>query len=112
MRFALLLALFFGLLPVAGASTSRTAHITVMSRSPVVVRGTGFRSSERVALTVSTTRTYKKTVTATRLGAIRAKFIGVSIGNCQIYSIWAKGNRGSSAVLRVIPECPPPAPSG
>ena len=112
MRFALVLSLFFGLLPVAGASTSRIAHITVTSRSPVIVRGTGFRSTERVVVTVSMTKTYKKTVTATRLGAIRATFTGVSISNCQIYSVRAKGNRGSTAILKVIPECPSLGPSG
>ena len=107
-----MLSLFFGLLPVAGASTSRTAHITVTSRMPVVVRGTGFWAGERVVVTVSITKTFKKTVTATRLGAIRARFTGVAIPNCKFYSVRAKGSRGSTAFLKVMPECPSSGPSG
>jgi hypothetical protein len=84
MRFALLLSLVFVLLPTASASTSsRTAHIELTSRSPVVVRGTGFWPSERVTVSVSAKATYKKVVTARRLGAFRVMFRGRTIGSCQ-----------------------------
>jgi hypothetical protein len=108
-RPALVLALFFGLLSAAGA-TSLTAHITVPSLSPVAVRGTGFHARERVTVTVSANSMRRKVVTATRLGAFRATFRGFSIGHCDVYTARAKGNRGSSAVVRVIPECAPSGP--
>jgi hypothetical protein len=111
MRLALVLALFLVLLPAAGAST-RTARITVPSRSPVAVRGTGFHASERVAVTVSAKTTRRQTVTASRLGNFRATFRSFSIGYCEAYSARASGNRGSRAVLKVIPECAPQGPSG
>jgi hypothetical protein len=107
MRFALFFSLVFVLLPTAGASTT-AAHITITSRSPVVVRGTGFRPSERVTVSVSAKSTYRKIVTASRLGAFRVTFRGMAIGACQFYSAQAKGSRGSTASLKVIPECAAP----
>lgn len=107
MRFALVFSFMFLLLPTASASiSSRTAHITITSRAPVVVRGTGFQPSERVTVTASAKSTHRKVVTATRLGAFRVTFRGFSIGNCQFYSAQAKGNRGSTASMKVIAECP------
>ncbi len=110
MRLALALALFFVLLPTAAASTG-AAHITVPSRSPVAVRGTGFRANERVTVTVSAKSTHTTRVTTNRLGNFRATFRGFSLGYCEIYSVRARGSRGSSAVLNVIPECAPQGPS-
>lgn len=107
MRSALLLSIIFLVLPTASAATSsRTAHITITSRSPVVVRGTGFQPSERVTVSVSAKATYKKVVIASRLGEFRAMFRGKTIGSCQFYSAQARGNRGSIASLKVIAECP------
>jgi hypothetical protein len=106
-RFAVVLALFLVVLPAAGAS-ARSAHITMVSRSPVVVRGTGFRPSERVTVSVSAKATYKKVVIASRLGAFRVTFRSMAIGSCQFYSAQANGSRGSIASLKVIPECAAP----
>ncbi len=106
-----MLALFLAVLPAAAASTI-AAHITVPSRSPVAVRGTGFHAGERVAVIVSAKSTHRKTVTANRLGSFRATFPGFSIVYCEAYIVRAKGSRGSSAVFRVIPECAPQGPSG
>jgi hypothetical protein len=109
MRFALLLTLMFLMLPTASALTSSpTAHITITSRSPVVVRGTGFRPSERVTVSFWAKATYRKVVTASRLGAFRVTFRGVAIGSCQSYSAQAKGSRGSTASLKVLAECAAP----
>jgi hypothetical protein len=105
------LELFFLMLPAAGAST-RAARITVPLRSPVTVRGTGFHASERVTITVSAKSTHAKTVTANRLGNFRATFRGFPIGYCEAYSVRARGNRGSRALLKVIPECAPQGPPG
>jgi hypothetical protein len=107
MRFALLLAIIFLVLPTASSAiSSRTAHITITSRSPVVVRGAGFQPSERVTVSVSAKVTYKKVVIASSLGGFRAMFRGKTIGSCQFYSAQARGNRGSLASLKVIAECP------
>jgi phosphate-selective porin len=111
MRSLLVLAAFLVLLPAAAAST-RSARITVPSLSPVVVSGTGFRASERVAVSVSSKSTQKKSVTASLQGRFRATFRGFSIHYCEEYSARAKGNRGSTAFVKVIPECAPTGPTG
>jgi hypothetical protein len=100
---------FTALLPVAAVASTSTAHIGFASISPVSVRATGFKSGEGVVVTVSSKVTRKKTVTAGSRGAFRATFTGFSIAKCQAYSVRAKGNRGSTASARVIPECAPPA---
>jgi hypothetical protein len=105
------IALFFVLLPTAAASTS-AAHLTVPSLSPVVVRGTGFRANERITLTVSSKSTRTSRLTANRFGKFRATLRGFSIEHCEMYSVRAKGSRGSRVFFRVIPECASPGPSG
>jgi len=79
----------------------------MVSTAPVTVSGTGFRANERVSVTVSAKTIHKKVVVASRLGAFRVTFRGMKIGYCQFYSAQAKGNRGSTASLKVIPECAP-----
>ena len=109
---ALALALFAVLLPVAAVASNSTAHVGFASISPVSLRGTGFVPRERVAVTVAAKITRKKTVTANLRGAFRATFTGFSIARCQAYAVRAKGNRGSTASAKVIPECAPPAVPG
>jgi hypothetical protein len=112
MRLALVLALFAVLLPVTAVASGSTAHVGFASLSPVSVRGAGFKSGERVTLTVSAKVIRKKAVTANSGGAFRATFKGFSIGKCQAYGVRAKGNRGSTAAAKLIPECAPPAVPG
>jgi hypothetical protein len=107
----LVLAAFLVLVTAAAAST-RSARITVPSLSPVVVSGTGFRAGERVAVSVSSKSTQKKSVTASLRGRFRATFRGFSIPDCEQYSARAKGSRGSSASVKVMPECAPTGPTG
>ena len=90
----------------AGATTS-TAHVTVPNLSPFTVRGTGFHANERVKVTVAARSTQWKMVTATGRGRFTTTFARVGLGHCDMYTVRAKGNRGSTAVLRVIPECAP-----
>lgn len=108
MRLAALVLLVLALLPVAASGSTRTARVTLPSRSPVTVQGTGFRPSERVAVTVSAKTTHRKSVTASRRGAFRTTFPGFSIGYCEAFAVRAKGSRGSSAFVKVIPECAQP----
>jgi hypothetical protein len=102
--------LLTALLPVAAVASSNTARIGFTSVSPVSVRATGFKSGERVALTISAKVNRKKTVIASLRGGFRATFTGFSIARCQAYAVIAKGNRGSTAAAKVIPECAPPPP--
>ena len=108
MRVGALLLLVCALVPsVAGASQAR-ARVTVLAVTPFSVHGTGFRSRERVTVTVSATNARTKVVTATRRGVFTATFEGFTVPHCVGYAVKAKGNHGSVATLNITPECPPP----
>jgi hypothetical protein len=104
------LSLFFALLGGVAVASTRTAHVSVLSIAPVSVRGNGFRANERVAVTVTANATRTKRVIAGARGNFRITFRSFSIEFCVPYTVRAKGNRGSRAVLRVIPDCAPTGP--
>jgi hypothetical protein len=82
--------------------------LQVLKRAPFVVRGTGFRPSERVTVTLVGDRASRRSVTAAPSGAFTVTFAGVSASRCGTYGFHAAGNRGSAASLRLRTECPPP----
>ncbi len=63
-------------------------------------------------MTVSAKGARTKIVTTTTRGTFRATFSHVSIDTCQAYFVRAKGNRGSVAFLKVVPECAPRSLAG
>jgi hypothetical protein len=106
MKIAVMLVLLAALVSSTAVAATTRAKVAVVSTSPMKIGGTGFRSRERVTVTLVTTGPYRKAVRATANGAFTATFAGVSIGYCQGYFVRAKGNRGSLAVIKLIPECP------
>jgi hypothetical protein len=100
--------------PAAGmtANATRTAHVTVTSPSPFTVRGAGFLPGERVTVTVAAKATRTRSVTASTRGNFHLTFWSLSIGTCDAYAVRAKGSRGSTAFVKVLPECAAPLPPG
>ena len=81
--------------------------------TPFTVRGTGFQPAERVALLVAVKSRWERTVVASSTGSFVARFTGPTVKSCTAYFVRARGNRGSVAVLKVMPECAsPPQPVG
>jgi hypothetical protein len=108
MRIGALLLLACALVPAVAGASQVHARVSVVTTVPFSVHGSGFRSRERVTVTVAATSMRTKTVTATRRGAFTATFKGFSVPHCDGYTVKAKGNRGSLATLNITPECPPP----
>ena len=85
----------------AGPETAagRQASLRAIDLQPLVVRGTGFESNERVRLMLSSAagQRWRRTV-ATPGGSLTMGF-GVSIGGCGRFSVQAFGSRGSRARL-------------
>jgi hypothetical protein len=105
---ALALVLAFGAAP---ADASARARVTVVDTTPFTVRGSGFKPAERVALLVTVKSRWERTVVASSTGSFVARFTGPTVKACTAYFVHARGNRGSLAVLKVVPECPvPPQP--
>jgi hypothetical protein len=111
MRLALAFACVAAIAATAAVAAPQKAHVVLTSYAPASFRGTSFHARERVTLTVSATVTRTKTITANARGAFRATFAGLTVPRCQSYTVRARGNRGSLAVLDVVPECPQPIPS-
>lgn len=106
MKIAAILALLATFASSTAVAATTKARVSVVSTAPVSVAGSGFRSRERVTVTLMTTGAYRKVVRATAKGAFTARFAGVSLRYCESYVIRAKGSRGSLVVLNVTPECP------
>jgi hypothetical protein len=93
---------------VAGASARlAAAHVVVLDRSPVVVRGTRFVPRENVTVRVIVRGgpRWTKTVTAGAGGTWTARFRSASLGRCASFWVRAAGGRGSKAAYT---ELPPP----
>ncbi|HEV2901755.1 MAG TPA: hypothetical protein VGW30_00690 [Gaiellaceae bacterium] len=87
-------------------SSARKPKLAVASGAPLVVVGQGFRSAERVAVTVSVGgSSVSRALTASGRGRFTARFpTGFA---CGPISVAAVGRQGSRAVLRSR-EIPPP----
>jgi hypothetical protein len=112
MRLVLALAAVVVLAPPAAASVQVRASIELVSNSPFVVAGTGFRPAEQVRLVayrgaVRTTRT----VSATRRGTFRVRLAASAGAGCAVVAVTATGSKGSRAALKIMPLCPQP-PAG
>jgi hypothetical protein len=112
MKIAAMVALVATVASTAAVAATTRASVVVISRAPVSVQGSGFRSRELVTVTFMATDDRRKTVTASRKGGFLAKFAGTTIDRCESYVVRAKGNRGSLAVVKVMPECAPAGPAG
>ncbi|MGH3080686.1 MAG: hypothetical protein ACRDNH_06060 [Gaiellaceae bacterium] len=92
---------------VQGASSGVT-KLTIVDRTPLTLRGTGFAAGERVRLVVRTTSTRQLRLSATRSGSFLAAFRATSYNRCSGLNAFAFGSRGSRAQLVLpAPACPP-----
>lgn len=92
----------------SGAAATRPT-LRVVDRTPLVIRGVGFASEERVTVVVAAQSRWSKRVTTTSDGAFVARF-RVVLGRCARYSVQAFGSTGSRAHLmpsRVTIDCVP-----
>jgi len=96
-------------LPAQAAST-RTARVAVTDLSPFTVHGWRFLPHEHVRVVVRVEGTYVHTPTASAAGTFTTRFSALRVGSCTPYWVRATGDEGSTALLRVMPECPPPTP--
>jgi hypothetical protein len=114
-RLLLVAVLLAALAPSLAPAGSLRARVWLADRSPLVVRGSGFAAAERVTVTVTGAGRFVRTVTATRSGAIVARWRSVPAkAGCAALFIRAAGARGTVVTLKVAGiECPqPPADAG
>jgi hypothetical protein len=100
-RIALIACLAALVVPAAGAVAA--PELRVVTRTPLVVSGTHFRSHERVTVMSGTAKAVVRTGPA---GSFRANLGSVLADRCS-YGIVAVGARGDRAVLPVRAMCAP-----
>jgi hypothetical protein len=93
----------------AQAAVTRTARLAVIDVTPFTVHGSQFVPHERVTVVVMVRTRHVHTVSASAAGTFTTRFTSVSVGPCTAYAVRATGDRGSTAFVKVMPECPPPA---
>jgi hypothetical protein len=83
--------------------------LQVLGTAPMTVRGTAFRPGEHVTLTLIIRRVARvRSTTSSASGRFVVVFTRVRIAQCSVYVVRARGDEGSRAALRFLPECPPP----
>jgi len=94
---------------LAGADSNTGSKLKLVQLHPLVVRGTAFRTGERVRVTVHAKITRVEKTTASSSGAFRTSFGNIAIGRCSGFRITAVGNLGSRATLKrtPLPACLP-----
>jgi hypothetical protein len=91
----------------ASASATRPV-LRLVSYAPVSVRGVHFEPRERVRVVLSGTQSERHRVRATAAGTFRVSFTSTTDDPCSAaFTIRAVGTRGSFALLKVRPQCPP-----
>lgn len=115
MRAGSLVALLAGILVACGSAAAgdeseaaAKAKLRLAGGAPLTIRGTDFKSRERVRLIVVESKKVTKTLTATEGGAFVVRFRGLALDKCQGFTAFAVGSRGSRAsVSSPNVYCPP-----
>jgi hypothetical protein len=105
-------SLALGVVALAQASASkqdRRAKLAIVTKSPLTIRGTQFRSREGVHVKGSAgDDRFARRTTASRIGAFTLQFPTVTVDRCSTLIAVAIGSRGSQATIKYFePLCPP-----
>jgi hypothetical protein len=94
----------------AGEGNAGGPRLVLLDSDPVTVRGTNFKSAERVQVeVVAGSRNVTRSATGSSTGAFTMRMAGVDPNACQGFSITATGNKGSRATFKRAPgQCPDP----
>jgi hypothetical protein len=93
----------------AGASGTVAAHrsLVLVRRDPAVIRGTGFRSHQRVRVTLAAATTYVRRPLANQHGTFTVTF-PAAVDRCTAWSVTAVQPGLAAVVIRgAKPECAP-----
>jgi hypothetical protein len=94
----------------AAGRVAAAPRIVLLDTDPVSVRGTNFKSAERVQVeVVAGSKTMTRSTTGSSAGAFTMRMAGMDPNACQGFSVTATGNKGSRATFKRAPgQCPDP----
>ncbi len=93
------------------ALATGSPKLHLVRAQPVIVRGTGFRAAERIAVRLAVEgAVHTRLVHASTSGRFTVSFPRVSLSHCIAYLVVARGSLGSHATLRRSPfaDCAQP----
>ena len=116
-RLLLLILALAALTPALAPAAVPHARVWLSDTSPLTVKGSGFKSGEKVSLTLTAGRHFApRSLVVSPRGALTATWTGKPVlkAGCLAVTIQAVGNRGSVATFKVAGlECASgPAPPG
>jgi hypothetical protein len=97
--------LLFVLLPAAVGAARMPATVDVSTMKPFVVSGTHFKRGEKVRVITMLKGKHVRTVTATRRGVFKARFLRLKATFCSGYTVRALGSKGSRAFAQRVSDC-------
>lgn len=86
----------------AAPQLATKATLKVVKLKPLTIRGTGFKSGERVTFKLSSGLTGSARATATAAGAVTVAFPKAKVTACTSYAVRAVGASGTHATLKPV----------
>ena len=109
--FAALLAILTGAVATAAPAAAAKATVKIVKLSPLTIRGSGFKPTERVTVTLSAGAKGTARGTATAAGVVTISLPKTKLTACTAYTLRAVGTAGTKVTFKhtVKPSCKPAA---
>jgi hypothetical protein len=109
--FAALLATLFGAVAADAPAAAAKAKVRIVKLSPLTMRGTGFKPTERVTVTLSGGAAGTVRATATAAGTLTVSFRKAKVTGCTAYTLRVVGAAGTKVTFKrtVVASCKPAA---
>ena len=109
--FAALLAILTGAVATAAPAAAAKATVKIVKLSPLTIRGSGFKPTERVTVKLSAGAKGTARGTATAAGVVTISFPKTKLTACTAYTLRAVGTAGTKVTFKhtVKPSCKPAA---
>jgi hypothetical protein len=108
---AALLAILIGAVATAAPAAAAKATVRIVKLSPLTIRGSGFKPSERVTVTLSAGAKGTARGTATAGGLVTISLSKTKVTTCTAFTLRAVGSAGTKVTFKqtVKPLCKPAA---
>jgi hypothetical protein len=109
--FAALLAILVGAVATAAPAAATKATVKIVKLSPLTIRGSGFKPTERVTVTLSAGAAGTARGTATAAGIVTVSLPKAKVTACTAYTLRAVGSAGTRVTFKrtVATSCKPAA---
>jgi uncharacterized protein YjeT (DUF2065 family) len=109
--FAALVAILIGAVATVAPAAVTKATVKIVKLSPLTIRGSGFKPTERVTVTLSAGAAGTARATATAAGVVTVSLPKAKVTACTAYTLRAVGSAGTKVTFRrtVTAACKPAA---